>query len=81
MKRKLFILILMTSTSYAVPVIAESFKNCTAVNKTYPWGVSRSLDAAKKQKNYPVNNPFVSSKLYESLKKMDRDKDGTACEK
>jgi hypothetical protein len=60
---------------------AQSFKNCTAVNKVYPWGVSKTLAAAKKQKNYPVNNSLVSASIYASISKMDRDKDLTACEK
>jgi hypothetical protein len=41
--------------------------------------VARSLTAAKKQNNYPVNNPFVSAPIYNSIAKMDRDIDGTAC--
>ena len=65
--------------TYSV-VEAQSFKNCSEVRKTYPMGVARSLTAAKKQKNYPVNNPFVSAPIYNSIAKMDRDKDGTACE-
>jgi hypothetical protein len=60
---------------------AATFKNCKDVNKVYRWGVSKSLSAARKQKNYPVNNPLVSASIYASLAKMDRDKDGTACEK
>ena len=44
-------------------------------------GVAKTLVAAKKQKNYPINNPFVSAGVYTSLAKLDRDKDGTACEK
>jgi hypothetical protein len=43
-------------------------------------GVANSLAAAKKQKNYPVNNPLVSTTIYKTIQKMDRDKDGTACE-
>ena len=58
-----------------------SFKNCSEVNAIYPWGVAKSITAAKKQKNYPVNNPYVSKSLYQKLVKMDRDKDLTVCEK
>ena len=58
-----------------------SFKNCSEVNAIYPWGIAKSLSAAKKQKNYPVNNPHVSKSLYQKLAKMDRDKDLTVCEK
>jgi hypothetical protein len=58
-----------------------TFKNCSEVNAIYPWGVAKSLTAAKKQQNYPVNNPYVSKSLYQKLVKMDRDKDLTVCEK
>jgi hypothetical protein len=67
--------------SLAASANAQSFKNCTEVRKVYPMGVAKTLVAAKKQKNYPINNPFVSAGVYTSLAKLDRDKDGTACEK
>ena len=67
--------------SLAASANAQSFKNCTEVRKVYPMGVSKSLATAKLQKNYPVNNPLVSAKIYQVLSKLDRDKDGTACEK
>ena len=67
--------------SLAASANAQSFKNCTEVRKVYPMGVAKTLVAAKKQKNYPINNPFVSAGVYASLAKLDRDKDGTACEK
>jgi hypothetical protein len=62
-------------------VLAQTFKNCSEVNRTYRWGVAKSIAAAKIQKNYPINNPLVSEAIYKSIAKMDRDKDGTACEK
>jgi hypothetical protein len=67
--------------SVTTSVSAQSFKHCTEVRKVYPMGVAKSLVTAKRQKNYPVNNPFVSASVYASLVKLDRDKDGTACEK
>ena len=67
--------------SLAASANAQSFKNCTEVRKVYPMGVAKTLVAAKKQKNYPINNPHVSAKIYQVLSKLDRDKDGTACEK
>jgi len=70
-----------TPTTLATQKIMLVFKNCTEVRKTYRWGVAKSLQAAKKQKNYPLNNPFVSASIYTSLEKMDQDGDGTACEK
>ncbi len=67
--------------SATTSVNAQTFKNCTEVRKVYPMGVAKTLVAAKKQKNYPINKPFVSAGIYASLAKLDRDKDGTACEK
>jgi hypothetical protein len=59
----------------------KTLSNCAEVNKQYPWGVAKTVSAAKKQKNYRLNNPYVSRSLYTTLIKMDRDKDLTACEK
>jgi hypothetical protein len=56
---------------------AASFKNCTALNKKYPSGVAKSAQAATKQKQVPK----VSLAIYKANIKMDRDKDGTVCEK
>jgi len=56
---------------------ASTFKNCTALNMKYPSGVAKSKQAAAKQKNAPK----VSPAIYASNIKMDRDNDGTACEK
>jgi hypothetical protein len=67
--------------SVTASVSAQSFKNCSEVRKVYPMGVAKTLAVAKKQKNYPINKPFVSAGIYASLAKLDRDKDGTACEK
>ena len=59
----------------------KTLSNCAEVNKQYPWGVAKTVSAAKKQKNYRLNSPYVSRSLYTTLIKMDRDKDLTACEK
>lgn len=56
---------------------AATFKNCSALNKAYPNGVAKSAAAAKKQKKMPK----VSKSIYNQHLKMDRDKDGTICEK
>ena len=56
---------------------ASAFKNCSEVNEVYPSGVAKSSAAGDKQQS----KPFVSAKIYASIKKMDRDNDGTACEK
>ena len=81
MRKTIGSLIISFLLPYAPSAHAATFKNCTEVNKVHKWGVSKSLAAAMKQKNYPTNNPLVSASIYASLAKMDRDKDGTACEK
>jgi len=80
MKKPLVLLLAIPVLLVASPAHAQTFKNCTEVRKVYPMGVANSLAAAKKQKNYPVNNPLVSTTIYKTIQKMDRDKDGTACE-
>jgi hypothetical protein len=62
-----------------VPGIANAaaFKNCTALNKKYPSGIAKSSKAAAQQKSAPK----VSLAIYNANVKMDRDKDGTVCEK
>ncbi len=56
---------------------ASAFKNCTALNAKYPNGVAKSAAAAAAQKKPPK----VSATVYKKNIKMDRDKDGTVCEK
>lgn len=80
MKKLIALSVAIPVLLFASPANAQTFKNCTEVRKVYPMGVATSLAAAKKQKNYPVNNPFVSASIYKTIQKMDRDKDGTACE-
>ena len=70
------------STSFSSSQINQkTLSNCAEVNKQYPWGVAKTVSAAKKQKNYRLNSPYVSRSLYTTLIKMDKDKDLTACEK
>ena len=69
------------STKVAPQVSKTTFKNCAEVNRVYPWGVAKTLAAAKKQKQYSVKASFVSASLYKSLLKMDKNKDLTACAK
>ncbi|MFI8631826.1 excalibur calcium-binding domain-containing protein [Microbacterium sp. NPDC077663] len=62
----------------------KTFKNCTALNKTYKGGVARAgvthNTVNGKKKPFKVK-PYFSTALYNANKKMDRDKDGIACEK
>lgn len=69
----------LSAVVLALPAGAEAatFKNCSALNKIYPNGVAKSAAAANKQKKLPK----VSKSIYSQHLKMDRDKDGTICEK
>jgi hypothetical protein len=65
------------SASASVP----HFANCTAMHKTYRHGVGRSgARDHVKGATKPVTNFTVSTAIYNANKKMDRDKDGVACE-
>ena len=66
----------------AAPVLhgAKTYKNCTALNKVYPYGVGKK-GAKDKTSGDPVTYFEVNSKVYNLNKKSDRDKDGIACEK
>jgi hypothetical protein len=59
---------------------AKKFKNCAALNQSYPHGVGRK-GARDKTSGTPVTNYTVSSSLYAANRSKDRDKDGIACEK
>jgi len=66
---------------------ATKYKNCSALNKVYPGGISQTgaVDMSKKKgKLVPANPkkaPVVDDAVYEVNRKLDRDKDGIACEK
>jgi hypothetical protein len=60
----------------------KTFKNCTALNKSYKHGVGKKGAKDKvRGATKPVTTFYVNTKLYNANKKMDRDKDGVACEK
>ncbi|MED0665079.1 excalibur calcium-binding domain-containing protein [Bacillus badius] len=59
---------------------AKAYKNCTELNKTYKGGVAK--DAKLQNKGGKTKfAPTVSAELYKANSKLDRDKDGIACEK
>jgi len=62
------------------PSLLKEFKNCTALNKTYPHGVGKK-GAKDKTSGTRVTNFRVNTTVYNQNKKSDRDKDGIACEK
>jgi hypothetical protein len=64
------------------PMTKNKFKNCTAMHKVFKHGVGRKGAKDKvRGKTKPVTTFKVSTKIYKLNKKMDRDKDGVACEK
>ena len=83
----LLILALFAGGSVAVTATpaeaaAKKYKNCTALNKKYKHGVAKKGAKDKvRGKSKPVTNFKVSTAVYRANKKLDRDKDGVACEK
>ncbi|MFJ8259567.1 excalibur calcium-binding domain-containing protein [Peribacillus asahii] len=57
-----------------------TFKNCTAMNKTYKGGVAKS-SKIKNKGGKTKYKPLVSKAIYDANKSKDRDKDGIACER
>lgn len=88
---KLFIiLVIVFITSLATaPATAsvqnQKFKNCSALQKVYEGGVAKNKKATNRnskgqlqESNY---SPFISKKIYNMNKRLDRDKDKIACER
>lgn len=76
----------MAASAPQVHVVTKvvTFKSCTALHKKYPGGVAKAgvkynLVSGKK-KAFKVK-PKISTALYKANKKLDRDKDGIACER
>lgn len=58
------------------------FKNCTVLNKVYRHGVASKTGRDRvKGKAKPVKNFTRNDAVYKANKRLDRDKDGVACEK
>ncbi|MEU5553094.1 MULTISPECIES: excalibur calcium-binding domain-containing protein [unclassified Micromonospora] len=69
----------VVSPAQAAPT---KFKNCTALNKKYRHGVGKKGARDKvRGRTKPVTNFKVSTAIYKANTKLDRDKDGVACEK
>src|SRR5690349_11545142 len=65
---------------------AKKFKNCTALNKAYKHGVKKSSGTKDVVRSHgkvtkKASKAKASKALYNANKKLDRDKDGIACEK
>ncbi|GAB1643188.1 excalibur calcium-binding domain-containing protein [Krasilnikovia sp. MM14-A1259] len=77
---------LVVGGSFAVVLPAEAavptYRNCTALNQRYKHGVGRAGARDKVSgSSRPVTTFTVNTALYNANKRMDRDKDGVACEK
>jgi hypothetical protein len=60
---------------------AKVYKNCKALNAKYPHGVGRKGARDHVSSGTPVTTFKVNNALYTANKRLDRDKDGVACEK
>ena len=67
---------------------ATSYKTCSQMHRKYPGGVAKSKSAknmkvskGKRVKAKSKYKPKVSASLYAKYRKLDRDKDGIACER
>ena len=71
----------------AAPATAASVKtypNCTALHTKYPGGVAKAGVKYNKVNGRNMKfkvKPYIATALYNANKKLDRDKDGIACEK
>ncbi|AEV82923.1 hypothetical protein ACWT_1904 [Actinoplanes sp. SE50] len=70
----------MVGPAGAAPAV--TFKNCTELNKKYKHGVGkRGAEDRVSGSTKPVTTFSVNNDLYAANKRLDRDKDGIACEK
>lgn len=82
MKKSVTLSIALIVSLSVIPISqasAQTFKNCTELNKIYPGGVA--LPNAVNTGGATKLTPKYDKKLYTANKKSDRDKDGIACEK
>lgn len=62
-----------------LPETVKKYKNCTAMNKDYPGGISKA--GAQNLGGKIKKTPTVNNSIYLKNKSLDRDKDGLVCEK
>ena len=76
-----FIMFFSLSTGlFHVQAATKTFANCKQLNKVYHGGVAISK-TTKNKGGRTKFKAFVSKSLYLSNKRLDRDKDGIACER
>jgi hypothetical protein len=66
----------------AVTAAAKAYPNCAALNKVYKHGVAKKKGVRDKTSGVPVTTYTVNATVYAlNASRLDRDKDGIACEK
>jgi Excalibur calcium-binding domain len=69
-----------SATESGATASPKSYKKCKALNGVYPHGVGRR-GGKDKTAGKPVTNFTANNKVYSLNRRLDRDKDGIACEK
>lgn len=72
--------------SLATPADAATYySSCTKLTHVWPHGVAKSAAAAQRQVNQgygrPASGPRARAVYWENYRRLDRDRDGTACER
>jgi Excalibur calcium-binding domain len=64
---------------------ARYYSSCSALTKDFRHGVAKSAAAAQRQVNQGYGRPAYGDRAravyWENYKRLDRDRDGTACER
>ncbi|HWU20505.1 MAG TPA: excalibur calcium-binding domain-containing protein [Nocardioides sp.] len=64
---------------------ATYYSSCANLTHIWPHGVAKSAAAAQRQVNQgygrPASGPRARAVYWENYKRLDRDRDGTACER
>lgn len=72
------------STAAPEPAAAKYYSSCDNLHRDFKYGVARSRKAANKQVRDGYHRPAFGSKargIYKAnYSRLDRDRDGTACE-
>lgn len=85
----------VAATALALPVVALSapqadaagitYSSCAKLTRVYPHGVAKSATAAAKQVRLGYGRPSTTARAkkvyWANYKSLDRDRDGTACER
>ena len=86
----------VAATALALPVVALSapqadaaagtyYSSCAKLTRVYPHGVAKSATAAAKQVRQGYGRPSTTARAkkvyWANYKRLDRDRDGTACER